>query len=107
MSLDVYLIDENGEYNYHSNITHNLGKMAEAAGIYYALWRPEEIAITKAGELIDILLDGYCRLASDKKYYEIFNSPNGWGLYEHFLPFVSNYINACVMHPESKVEVSR
>lgn len=32
---------------YHANITHNLGKMAEAAGIYHALWRPDEIGIKR------------------------------------------------------------
>jgi hypothetical protein len=30
------------------NITHNLGEMAKAAGIYMELWRPEEIGIIKA-----------------------------------------------------------
>jgi hypothetical protein len=26
---------------YDGNITHNLGRMADMAGIYYALWRPD------------------------------------------------------------------
>lgn len=28
---------------YSANITHNLGRMADAAGLYYALWRPHEL----------------------------------------------------------------
>ncbi len=63
MSLDVYLEDETkprvcsccnqvitGSFEevYISNVTHNLNKMAGEAGIYEALWRPEEIGITHA-----------------------------------------------------------
>lgn len=51
MSLDITLYTpmcahcgRSGE-GYSANITHNLGAMAEAAGIYLALWRPEEIGI--------------------------------------------------------------
>ena len=53
MSLDVILkrtfqisydngktIEEKEEYVYGANITHNLGQMADKAGIYEALWRP-------------------------------------------------------------------
>ena len=39
---------------YSANITHNLGKMAEEAGIYKHLWRPEEIGITKAWSGLNI-----------------------------------------------------
>ena len=33
---------------YSANITHNLNTMADEAGIYKHLWRPDEIKITKA-----------------------------------------------------------
>jgi len=46
------------------NITHNLTDMAEAAGIYRALWRPEEIDINTASQLIPILADGLNKLLS-------------------------------------------
>ena len=42
MSLDVKLVDENGDYLYEDNITHNLGQMADRADIYKCLWRPDE-----------------------------------------------------------------
>jgi len=106
MSLDVYLKDGD-DYLYSSNITHNLGKMAKAVDIYTHLWRPEEIDITKAWQLINPLLAGYSRLIYEKEDMEKLNSPNGWGMYEHFLPFVSGYIEACVMNPNASVEVSR
>jgi hypothetical protein len=37
---------------YSANITHNLGKMADEAGVYEALWRPEEIGVKTAFDLI-------------------------------------------------------
>lgn len=105
MSLDVYL-EVDGDVVYSRNITHNLNKMAGKAGIYYHLWRPDEIGITKADQLIDPLLTGYCRLIREKIDMELLNSPNGWGKYEHFLPFVSDYIEACAMYPDADVKVS-
>jgi hypothetical protein len=92
---------------YSSNITHNLGDMAEAAGIYKELWRPEVIGITKAKQLIEPLKIGLEKLKSDPKEYERYNASNGWGLYEHFVPFVENYLNACIENPDANVSVSR
>ena len=106
MSLDVTLIVD-GDVVYSRNITHNLNKMAEAAGIYMHMWRPDEIGINSASELIAPLLAGYSLLISEREKMEKFNSPNGWGMYEHFLPFVSAYIEACAMNPTATVEVSR
>lgn len=106
MGLDVMLIVD-GDVVYSRNITHNLNKMAEAAGIYKHLWRPDEIGISKAKELIAPLLSGYSLLISEREKMEKFNSQNGWGMYEHFLPFVSAYIEACAMNPDADIEVSR
>lgn len=106
MSLDVTLIVD-GDVVYSRNITHNLNKMAEAAGIYMHLWRPDEIGINSASELIAPLLAGYSLLISEREKMEKFNSHNGWGMYEHFLPFVSAYIESCAMNPTATVEVSR
>lgn len=92
---------------YHANITHNLGKMADAAGIYKACWRPEEIGVTKASQLIPLLRDGLAKLKADPEHFSQFNSSNGWGIYEHFVPWVERYLAACEEHPEAEVSVSR
>lgn len=81
--------------------------MASEAGIYEALWRPEERGITKAKQLIPILGLGLKKLKADPARYKQFNSPNGWGLYEHFVPFVDEYLEACRKHPEAEARVSR
>ena len=40
-------------------------------------------------------------------YYSTFDSPNGWGLYEHFVPFVAKYLAACIANPTATVRASR
>ena len=92
---------------YSANITHNLGKMADEAGIYYACWRPEEIGVTKANQLIPLLRDGLAKLTADPAHFRKFNSKNGWGLYENFVPWVRDYLNACEGYPDADVSVSR
>lgn len=95
------------EILYTDNITHNLGLMAEKAEIYKHLWRPEEINIKYAKELIEPLTKGLNKLKSKPEYYKKFNASNGWGLYEHFIPFVENYLNACIKYPNSIINIDR
>lgn len=92
---------------YEANITHNLNTMAAAAGIYKHLWRPDELGITKARELIEPLRVGLALLQSDRERFEKFNASNGWGLYEHFVPWVRKYLAACEEYPDANVSVSR
>lgn len=95
------------ECYFDANITHNLTRMADAAGIYKHLWRPEEIGITKASQLIEPLRIGLELLQSDRKVFEIFNPENGWGSYDGLVKFVSNYLEACESYPEAEVYASR
>jgi hypothetical protein len=97
---------ENDEV-YSANITHNLNTMAEAAGIYECLWRPEEIGITLAAQLIDPLLSGLRELQDHEERFLPLNPPNGWGDYEGLVKFVEKYLLACIKYPEATVEVSR
>ena len=107
MSLDFMLKDADGNTLFDANITHNLNKMADAAGIYKVLWRPDEIGIETAAEVIPILREGLCKLVSDPAHYKKFDSPNLWGLYGDFVPFCVEVLEACIAHPEAFVEVSR
>lgn len=92
---------------YTANITHNLNKMAEEAGLYKFLWRPDEIEITKASQLIEPLENGLQELKSRPGYYKIFNPENGWGTYDGLVKFVENYLQACKEYPEAEVSVWR
>ena len=120
MSLDVYLkrkkwisYDEGKSYTeeneevYWANITHNLGEMADKAGIYKALWRPEEIGAKYAKDIIEIVEKGLDDLKARPEYFEQFNSPNGWGMYEHFVPFVSDYLDALKENIDAEIYISR
>ncbi len=107
MSLDVYLTATRPTEVCALNITHNLGRMAKEAGIYQHLWRPEEIGVTKAAQLIEPLRAGLALLRSDEARFREFDAPNGWGCYEHFVPFVAEYLKACEEYPDADVHVSR
>ena len=106
MSLDVWLT-VNGEDVFSANYTHNCSPMADAAGIYKHLWRPEEIGITKAQELIEPLCDGIKAMSIDPAKFEALNPENGWGSYATFVPWVIRYWQACCRWPDAEVGVSR
>jgi hypothetical protein len=105
----VMIHEEEGESSivYSSNITHNLGKMAYEAGIYQALWRPDEIGIEQASGLIPLLEVGLTKLKDDPEQFKKFNPENGWGNHGVLVDFVEGYLRACREHPESLVRVSR
>lgn len=114
MGLDIYLTRKKWisydagetltvEYEtvYESQITYNLIKMADAAGIYEAVFHPEEIGATKASDIIQILQKGIKDMKTKPEYYKQFDSPNGWGTYKDFLPKVTSYLNACIKYPDA------
>jgi hypothetical protein len=136
MSLDVRLVQKvwetedfetftNREDEYYTaNITHNLGEMADACGLYEVLWRPyllfrkdfenydeemeyEDSLTIKARQLIEIMEKGLRELKSHPEKYKAYDSPNGWGLYENFVPFVEKYLKACKKYPDLLVQVDR
>lgn len=89
------------------NITHNLNKMAKDAGIYECCWRPDEVGIKKAKEMIPLLEKGLQELKSKPEYFKQFNPENGWGKYEGLVEFVENYLKACRDYPDADIKVSR
>lgn len=92
---------------FSANITHNLGEMADRAGIYYALWRPEERGWKIASDIKPILEEGLRLLKKYPEFFKEFDSENGWGIYEHFIPFVEEVLDACKKYPNARIEVSR
>jgi hypothetical protein len=91
------------------NITHNLGNMAHAAGIYECLWRPEEQTppITTAAQCIPILRDGLAVLRGTPGVFRPMSAANGWGTYEQFVPWVEKVLAACEANPNALVGASR
>ncbi len=81
--------------------------MADAAGLYHGLWRPETIGIEKAAQLIPVLERGLAKLEAESEEMRKHNPPNGWGSYEVLVDFVRDYLKACKESPEATVRVSR
>ena len=125
MSLDVALIGpvetatcecplcgnehtcQHAETLFSANITHNLNRMAGAAGIYEALWSPGKIGAGRASDLIDFLSAGLARLEADPQGFEQFNATNGWGTYDQFVPWVRQYLKACQEYPDADIHISK
>ena len=107
MSLDITLTANRPTEVFEANITHNLATMAEEAGLYTYLWRPEELGITKAEDLILPLTNGLTLLRRDREYFEAFNPKNEYGTYGTLVSFVINYLRACKENPDAEISVSR
>lgn len=99
--------DKESDEVFSANITHNLGGTAEKAGLYKALWRPEEIGVKHAADLVNLLNAGLHLLKSNPDYFRKFNPENGWGTYEGLVNFVEKYLEACKEYPDADVSVSR
>lgn len=98
---------ETSENVFAWNITHNLGKMAGAAGLYKAMWRPEEIGVTHAAQLIPLLEAGLVKLEANPEAMKVHNPSNGWGDYDGLLEFTRAYLEACRAYPHAEIYVSR
>ena len=90
-----------------SGMTHNMTTMADNAGIYYALWMPEEINAVYAKDIVEILEKGLKKMKARPSFYKKFNPSNGWGSYDGFLQFVEAYYTACKNNPDAIIEVDR
>lgn len=110
MSLDFWLnahVDLGGPeletFNvFEVNITHNLGRMAEAAGVYDALWCSAE---KSAADIAPELEKGIALMEEDPERFRAFNPPNGWGSYDDFVPVLKSILEACKKAPKAIIGV--
>jgi len=111
MSLDFSLYAEDQDGNeievLDKNITHNLGEMAQEAGIYDALWHPNKFGLARAAELVPALEKGLAAMKADPDKYKQYESTNGWGLYRNFVPWVEEVLEGCKQYPSASIWVSR
>lgn len=111
MSLDIYLhgadcehCGRGGETLYDANITHNLTPMWRKAGVYDALYMSKG---HKAAEYIEVLERGVADFQANYDEYRKLDSPNGWGLAKHALPFLEQTAAAFKANPTAIVHVSK
>jgi len=117
MSLDLSLYtkkpgclhcnrEEETTYVFDANITSNLGRMADALGIYECLWHPEENNIKFAHQLIKPLTKAICEMKKEPELYKKYDAPNGWGTYKDFLPWLERLLETSCKFPDSIIEVN-
>jgi hypothetical protein len=97
--------EEKEDEVFWKNITHNLSTMAKHADLHEACWSPYEIG-NKAGDILPYLKKGLEKLKAKPKYFKQYNAKNGWGLYEHLVSFVEEYIEACEKYPDAIISIS-
>lgn len=107
MGLDLKLREGKPEVVWCGSITHNLTAMAEAAGLYECMWRPEELYINYASQMIHPLRCGIAVLKQDKEKLEKLNPENGFGSYDSLLRVAEKYLAACEENPNAEVEACR
>jgi hypothetical protein len=113
LDIDLYLEVDVGTPEPHrvifycANITHNLTDMADVAGIYKMVWRPEKNGIETASQLIAPLTIAIEDMKKNPKKYKKFDAENGWGTYDDFVPWLCRLRDACKKFPIAKIKVSR
>ncbi len=100
---------EDDDKVYHANITHNLGTYADAFGLYMPLWRPEDLGIIQAKQLIVPLAVGLEKLLDHTLQcaHAALLPENGWGTHAGLEHFVTEYLAACLHFPEAEVSTWR
>ena len=104
MSLDISLTATITTTVVDKNITHNLNRMWDEAGIYDALYNCEG---QTALSVLPILEKGLSLMRSDPQRFVKFNSPNGWGTYKNALPWLEDLVKEFKKYPEGIIEVSK
>lgn len=84
-------------------ITHNLVPMAQEAGIYECLWRPDEHGFTKASHVAQVLEPAIANMEKTPERFRALNPENDWGTYEGFMAALHSIAAACRKHPEAEV----
>lgn len=113
MSYDISLrIDTGGSYPhevYQSNITFNLHRMFSNAfryngqlsdSINFLDGMKAEDAAAHLGKAVE-------RMKKYPDYFRQFDSPNGWGIYDHALPMLEEWLAACLEHPKTIVKIDK
>lgn len=92
---------------FEANVTHNLVQMADAAGLWKPIWRPEECGAKTAGDLIRPIFEGLVKLKARPEDFMRLNPSNGWGDYGTFVEWVERYLEACRQWPHATIRAHR
>lgn len=87
------------------NIGNDFSPLAKKAGIYTHIWKPEELEIANAKDLIEPLSEGLKKLKENPMEYTKLGLEGGFVPWRGFVIFVEEYLKACVEWPKAKIEV--
>jgi len=117
MSLDItlyYPVETDSEDDcmhvvWERNVTHNLGRLADALGVYEIIWRPEETdgMIECADDMVPPLEVAISVLLDKFDEYKKYEPENGWGTRNGFIRFMRGYLEACHEFPNALIKASR
>ena len=105
MSYDIGLYrkglknkSKNWYYPYYGNITYNVCKMLEVAfgENHLKKWNDKS-----ADKFIEDLKKGYYDMLEKPSKYKQYNSPNGWGTYEHTLESIDELYKTIIEYSEN------
>lgn len=91
------------EIVFNSNMTHNVGNMLDAAGLYQILWHGDGLV---AGEQIGVLRRGLSAMLTDPERFKKMSASNGWGTYEQVVPWLTKVIVAFAANPTAIIHCS-
>jgi len=89
---------------FKDNITHNLGDMASACGLYDPMWHSEG---KHAKDIINRLQVGLKYLIDNKDEMLKYNPKNNWGSYDNLLQVATDFLAACEKYPNVRIDCSR
>jgi len=102
MSVDINLTAVRMVNVFELNISHYYRPIAANAGIDQYIWRPFELGINKAEQLIEPLQIGLTLLETVPAQFETFHGEN----FNQFVGQLRTYLEACKANPNAEVSAT-
>lgn len=96
------------------NVTHNLGPMARALGVYEIIWHPERNprrflwwkSPLRGRHLAPVVRNALSKLEAHPGEFRSYNPPNGWGNLEMMEEFLRDVLRDCLECPNGKLRAN-
>ena len=89
---------------FERNITHNLSKMIDAAGAYWAVWCSNGM---RAGDIVHILSQAVKRVEHNPRRFRQHTPVDGCGTFEGALKFLDALLLTCRTFPDGRIKSER
>lgn len=87
-------------------VPHRLNRMAVAVGVHEAIWRPDLLGVTTAGDLCAVLAAGESLLATPAAWLAYFVITPGDPAQEQLYRTVKAYREACAAYPDAHIAIT-